>query len=226
MVDPEPSDFAVLFVGNSLTYQNDLPGMLEQLLSGAGLGRVVVQSVAHANFALEDHWAEGTARQRIARGGWDVVIMQQGPSATEGRPSLLEYSARFAGEITKTGGRPALYMVWPSTARPFDFDGVSDSYATAAREVGGLLFPAGEAWREAWALDPSLQLYGPDGFHPTLLGSYLAALVMYEQLSGRSLLDLPPEIRTRSSATPLTADLAHKLQSAAQTANAKHALGR
>jgi hypothetical protein len=75
-------------------------------------------------------------------------------------------------------------MVWPAEARSFDFPGVSDSYADAADRVGGLLFPAGEAWLEAWDLDPSVELYGPDRFHPSPLGTYAAALVMYEQLSG------------------------------------------
>ena len=54
--------------------------------------------------------------------------MQQGPSATEGRPSLLEYAEFFADEIRAVGAEPALYMVWPSQARSFDFEGVSDSY--------------------------------------------------------------------------------------------------
>ena len=31
--------------------------------------------------------------------------------------------------------------------------------------------------------DPGLELFGPDGFHPTELGSYLAALVIYQQLT-------------------------------------------
>jgi hypothetical protein len=88
--------------------------------------------------------------------------------------------------------------VWPDQSRFFDFDGVSDSYETAAQSVGGLLFPAGEAWRLAWARDASLALYGPDGFHPSLLGSYLVALVMYEQLAVQDPRDLPAEIPTPS----------------------------
>ena len=44
----------------------------------------------------------------------------------------------------------------------------------------GLLLPAGDAWRAAWAADARLPLYGPDGFHPSPMGTYLAALVIYE----------------------------------------------
>jgi hypothetical protein len=49
------------------------------------------------------------------------------------------------------------------------------SYETAAKEIGGLFLPAGEAWRVAWKRDPDLHFYGPDGFHPSPLGSLLAA---------------------------------------------------
>ncbi len=221
---PEPEDLAVLFIGNSLTAWNDIPVTLRLLLENADVGSIVVESVAFPDFGLEDHWRTGPARDRIAAGGWDVVILQQGPSATEGRPSLLEYSQRFADEIELVGARTALYMVWPAQARFFDFDGVSDSYATAAALVGGLLFPAGEAWRAAWAYDADLALYGPDGFHPSLLGSYLAALVMYEQLSGRDPRDLPAVIPTASGNTTLDPATAAVLHQAAAEANEQFAL--
>lgn len=96
---------------------------------------VVVEAVAHPNHGLQDHWARGDAASRIAEGGSDVVAMQQGPSATEGRPSLLQYSALYAEQIRAAGAESALYMVWPALIRFFDFDGVSDSYSTAAESV-------------------------------------------------------------------------------------------
>lgn len=221
---PQPGEFGVLFVGNSLTFWNDMPAILGRLLEAGGVGALHLEVVALPNFGLEDHWTEGTARARIALGGWEVVILQQGPSATEGRPSLLEYSDRFAAEIGGVGARTALYMVWPDQSRTFDFDGVSDSYETAARSVGGLLFPAGEAWRSAWARDAGLALYGPDGFHPSLLGSYLAALVMYEQLADQDPRDLPAEIPTPSGTVELSQEVANTVQEAAVEANARFAL--
>ncbi len=190
---PAPGDLGVLFIGNSLTYRNDMPQLLGELLESANVGPIHIRSVAFADFGLQDHWVEGTARNAIALGGWDVVVLQQGPSATEGRASLLEYSDRFAGDIRAIGAVPALYMVCPASTRPFDFDGVSDSYSTAAELVEGLLFPAGEAWRSAWARDATAPLYGLDGFHPTVAGSYLAALVMFQQLADRDPRDIPAD---------------------------------
>lgn len=214
-------ELRVLFVGNSLTYSNDLPAILEALAEASKQKRFLYKSIAFPNFSLEDHWNQGAAARAIAEGGWDTVVLQQGPSASaEGRKSLLEYTRLFAKEIRRVGARPALYMVWPSAQRRRDFDGVSESYKLAAEEADGLLFPAGEAWRAAWRLDPSLALYSDDGLHPTPAGSYLAAMVLYEQLYGRSPSGLPTELKLRSGTRIKIPDgRAALLQKAAAEAN-------
>ncbi len=177
----QPSPTRILFIGNSLTYSNELPGMVCALARSAGRP-VTCESVAKPDYGLEEHWNEREARQAIAR-GWDVVVLQQGPSALpESRRLLVNYTRRFDAEIKKAGARTALFMVWPSRSRRGDFPGVRQSYAAAAKEVKGLLMPAGEAWRAAWAANPELALYGPDGFHPSPTGTYLSALVIYEQI--------------------------------------------
>jgi hypothetical protein len=185
----------VLFVGNSYTYFNDLPLMVRALADSAGLHGLIVDAVTAPGAALKDLWAEGSARARIRALGADIVVMQQGPSSQpEGREWLLEGVDSFAVEIRRAGGRPALYMVWPSRGRSQDFDGTRESYTMAASRSDGILFPAGEAWRAAWRRDPALELYGPDDLHPTPLGSYLVALVIAAELSGRSPRDLPSTI--------------------------------
>lgn len=182
----EAAPLRVLFVGNSLTAANDLPSMLEKIGAANGT-RIVAASVAFPNYSLEDHWQQGMARRTIAEGRWSFVVLQQGPSALpESRVLLVDFAKRFAKEASKAGARTALYMVWPSTSRAGDFDGVKLSYETAAREAGAIVLPAGEAWRVAWSRDPKLEFYGPDGFHPTTLGSYLAALVIYQGLTGKA----------------------------------------
>lgn len=185
----------VLFLGNSYTYWNDLPLMVRALADSAGLHGLVVDAVTAPGAALRDLWDEGTARYRIATGKFDVVVMQQGPSSQpEGREWLLIGVDSFAADIRLAGGRPALYMVWPSRGRQHDFDATRESYAMAAERVGGMLFPAGEAWRAAWRRDSTFAFYSPDDLHPTALGSYLTALVMVGQLTGRSPLELRSQI--------------------------------
>ena len=68
---------------------------------------------------------------------------------------------------------------------------VPGSSQLAARTVGGVLLPVGQAWVAAWAKDPQLPLYGPDGYHPGELETYLAALVIYEGITGHDARLLP-----------------------------------
>ena len=209
---PQPATLRVLFIGNSLTAANNLPQMVSDIAEAAGTPRIQTSAVTAANASLEDHWQAGEARRAIARGGWDDVVLQQGPSALpESQVLLREYARRFDSEIRRSGARAGLYMVWPSKARFRDFDGVSTSYARAAADVGGMLFPAGDAWREAWRRDPELPLYGGDRFPPSRLGTYLAALVIYETLTGRTTVGLPAGVK----GTEFTPERVRLLQEAA-----------
>jgi hypothetical protein len=193
---PQATTLRVLFIGNSLTAANNLPQMVSDIAEAAGTPRILTGAVTAANVSLEDHWQSGEARAAIARGGWNVVVLQQGPSSLPESQVLLRGSARrFGLEIRKSGAKPALYMVWPSKARFRDFDGVSTSYTRAAADVEGMLLPAGDAWRAAWQRDADLPLYGGDQFHPSRLGTYLAALVIYETLTGRTTVGLPAGVK-------------------------------
>ena len=174
----------LLFIGNSLTYANGLPELVQTLAKSAGLD-VACTSMALPDYSLEDHWNKGEALRVIRAGGWSLVILQQGPSALpESQVLLREFTKRFDVEITRAGARTALYMVWPSKSRSQDFDGVSRSYTNAAADVGGLLLPVGDTWRAAWKLEPALALYSADGLHPSREGTYLAALVILQRAFG------------------------------------------
>lgn len=205
----------VLFIGNSLTYTNDLPGMVEAL-ARAGGHRLTVASLTGPGFGLEDHWDRPETHATITGGSWDVVVLQQGPSALEeSRVNLRHWAAEFAPRIRAAGARPALYMVWPSLARAADFPRVSESYRLAAEDVDGVLLPAGDAWQEAWRLDPSLQLYGPDEFHPSVAGTYLAALTIVGRLYDTPLTGLPATLQLDGGRVSVPAAVAARLQEAA-----------
>ena len=205
----------VLFIGNSLTVANDLPEIVRSLARSSG-DRLDYRTVAFADHSLEDHWNRPEARRAIAEGQWTTVVLQQGPSALpESQRLLREYTRRFDEVIRRIGARTALYMVWPSNARRGDFPGVSASYAAAARDVNGLLLPAGEAWLAAWRRDREMPLYSTDGFHPSAAGSYLAALVITQRLTGRSPIGLPATLSGARLSLTLPAAQARVLQEAA-----------
>jgi hypothetical protein len=85
----------LLFVGNSLTYTNNLPDLVEQSGKDSGL-YIIAEVLAYPDYALEDHWMDGLVQQRIASGHVDFVVAQQGPSSQqEGRKMLHDYGTKL-----------------------------------------------------------------------------------------------------------------------------------
>ncbi|MGE5692049.1 MAG: hypothetical protein ACM33B_15980 [Pseudomonadota bacterium] len=199
----------VLFVGNSLTATNDLPAAVAAIAERVGGRPFEVRAVVPGGVDLQDQWEWTGARDVLDGERWDVVVLQQGPSALpESQAHLRLWTQRWAAAIRARGARPALLQVWPEGDRPEALPAVLRSYAAAASAADATLLPAGAAWREAWRRDPALPLYGPDRFHPSLLGTALAALVVHAALTG-----LPPA--TLPGLAPATARL---LREAARTA--------
>jgi carbonic anhydrase len=184
---PSPSALIrVLFIGNSLTYQNDLPRVVQSL--GVDPVRIEAEMVAAPNLALIDHVnGASDAIARIRERRWDFVVLQQGPtSIVADRDTLILAVRALDREIRAAGARTAIYMVWPAKDRLAYFDNVHAAYKTAAEAVGAVFIPAGDAWRRAWRTDAKLALYGADDFHPSALGTQLAALTIYECLTQRA----------------------------------------
>ena len=195
----------VLFVGNSLTYVNDLPGIVQAFADSAGGPGLAVETVAFPDYALIDHWNEGVtaghARGEIAKGGWKFVVLQQGPSSVEANRDTLRLTTKlFAQDMSRVGATPALLSAWPTIDRRQDFPRAIESYTLAASDVNGVLLPVAAAWLAAWKRDSTLALYS-DGLHPSIAGSYLSALAVYAALQHHSPVGLPSRLRLRSGAT-------------------------
>jgi lysophospholipase L1-like esterase len=224
--DVAPTEFTnpaagktVLFIGNSLTYYNDVPVLVQGIADAAGGDSLIIAMVAGPDMALVDHWNGGNARDRIQAGHWDYVVLQQGPSSTTiNRDSLRLVAKLFEPSITGDGGKPVLFSAWPNSDRRADFPRAAESYRLAAEDVGGLYAPVAAAWIEAWNRDPNLDLYS-DGLHANPVGSYLAALVIYSRITGKSPVGLPSTIRLRNgTSVSFSAALTTLLQESAWAA--------
>ena len=217
-----PGGRHVLFIGNSLTYVHNLPATVAAIARSAD-DTLNAAMEAGPNLALIDHLNGATnAVQMVKLGGWDYVVLSQGPTPRGiCRDSLVLWTKMFEPFISSVGAKPALYMTWPAVDQHSWFDDVRISFQQAAAAVNGVFLPAGEAWRAAWAADPNLQLYAGDGFHPSEIGTFLAALEIYERISGRDVRTLPP--RGFSDGFPFNLPEApvRLLQQAAHEANAK-----
>ena len=151
--------------------------------------------VAPGGVSLEEHWRSTGARQALEEGPWEAVVLQQGPSTLPGsRAHLRAWTQRWADEVRAHGARPALLGAWPEAERRDVFPAAIDSHAAAAIASDATPLPVATAWRAAWRRDPGLELYGPDGFHPSELGTQLAALVVYAGLTGADPEELSPDL--------------------------------
>lgn len=211
---------SILFVGNSLTYTNDLPAMVEKVAEAAG-DSVRVGMVAGPNLAVIDHTGAGTdAMTQIHGGHWAFVVLQQGPTpAGICRDTLVIAAMRLALSIREAGGRPALFLPWAHRAFPQSVVFAGQSATAAARAVGGVVIPVGIAWKEALDADPELPLYGSDGYHPAPAGTLLAALTVYDRLFGRDVRIIPVAALATITGVPLAPARIDAMAAAANAAS-------
>ncbi|MEO5564274.1 MAG: hypothetical protein ABIR18_12590 [Chitinophagaceae bacterium] len=172
----------ILFIGNSLTYVNDLPAIVTRLAGEKGIV-IITETLAFPNYALEDHWNDGNIQKRIKEGKFDFVVVQQGPSSQEeGRLMLLNYGAKIKELCSKYKAQLAFFVVWPSYANLNGFDNVIKNYTDAATNTSSLLCPVGNAWQKHFSETKDYSYYGADLFHPSEKGSIVAGEIIVNTL--------------------------------------------
>lgn len=183
----------VLYLGNSLTDGNDVPGLVQAMAELQGV-RLESVTVAPGGYALEDHWRDNHQTLLWDR-HFDVLVLQQGPSTLpESQLNLRVWATRWANEARRFGTEPALYMVWPVRTQANGFDLVAESYRNAAIAAEAALFPAGEAWEHVLQADSSIGLYSSDDLHATPAGSFLAAMVIARGLVALDPTKVPAQV--------------------------------
>src|SRR5262245_44966172 len=66
----------VLFIGNSFTQRNNLPGLIAEMAAERGL-HVERELISAGGASLRRHWNAGQAGHAIATGGYDYVVLQE-----------------------------------------------------------------------------------------------------------------------------------------------------
>ncbi len=172
----------VLFVGNSLTYFNDLPRLVREEGNQKDIS-LKTTMVAFPNYAIIDHWEDGDVQELIAGEEYDFVIIQQGPSSqTFGRQVLFEYGKKFKDLCETYDSKLVYFMVWPDRAYYHTFDDVIKNHRDASEANMALLSPVGEVWKRDIEFTKDYSYYGEDNFHPSLKGSKVAARVIGETI--------------------------------------------
>jgi len=173
----------VLFIGDSLTYYNDLPGLLAQL-SAKEERPLEVDDVTVAYASLGAMWNHSAARGHLNRGGWDYVVLQEFSVLPVMDPQTTRDNfRRFGDAATRVGAQPIIFENWTRRHRDqnADFNALRETYRQVQRETGGQIAPIGTAWKLCTEQHPEIALYADDR-HPTVAGTYLAACILYRTI--------------------------------------------
>jgi hypothetical protein len=185
----------VLFVGNSFTARNDVPGLIARLAAARGK-TLANRLISTGGASLRTHWNRGEAQEAIAASRFDYVVLQEQTTLpTKNVTRMHENIRRFNDVINASGARTALYMTWAREHEPQNQQVIADAYTSIGSEIGATVVPVGIAWQRFLSDRSSPALYDRDGSHPTRAGSYLAACVFFSVLFGESPLgiDAPVE---------------------------------
>jgi len=188
----------VLFIGNSYTYVNDLPGMFVKLARSGGHA-IDASMIAEGGWTLADHLKSTKTLEKIKSQKWDYVVLQeqsQIPASIEAREAGMFPSARMLSElIIAGGGRPIFFQTWGHRDGwpEMGLNGYEDMqnsldqvYREIARQLNLPIAPVGDGWQLAMRQNPQLVLWQEDGSHPTEQGSYLSACVFYAAIFNQS----------------------------------------
>ncbi|MFM7309379.1 MAG: T9SS type A sorting domain-containing protein [Flavobacteriales bacterium] len=195
-----------LFLGNSYTYYNDLPGLTSLIAHSAG-DSLEVASNTPGGMTLSGHLSNATSTSLIQQGNWDFVVLQEQSQMPSFPISQVEsdtypYAEQLNALIEATGtcAETMFYMTWgrengdaqncPNWPPVCTYEGMDDllheRYVAMAAMNNGEVSPVGAVWRYLRTNHPNLDLYAADGSHPSPLGSYAAAMCFYTSMFRKS----------------------------------------
>lgn len=177
----------VLFIGNSYTYYNNLPEIIEQLALSNGDTFTFEQNTP-GFYMLIQHAENTKSIDLINKGNWDHVVLQEFSTLAaytyldfyDGADQLLQLINPESTCINKA----IFYMTWGrenSTTYPYSEHQqlTTEAYNTMSTSFETEVSPVGAAWKKVRDDNDPIDLYDPDGSHPSYAGSYLAACVFY-----------------------------------------------
>jgi hypothetical protein len=196
----------VVFIGNSLTFHNDLPAMLVNLASSdpGNTTRFQVKGETFPNADLDQVRAKTGAVAWIQAHRTDCAILQDHTLWYDFGQVYDAVGAVAAwDEVLKSqGATPLLFQVWADgdksgvyTNRDLPTFGSNPAEDTArsanqtsgvAKALGLQVVSVGDAFEAARETNGAPDILDTDHHHPSVAGTYLAALVFYRFFTGRS----------------------------------------
>lgn len=190
----------VLYVGNSFTARNDVPGIVATLAAERDV------SIEHAliwagGAPLRGHWNKGEVQRLLESSTWDRVVLQEQSTLPIKNAARFHENVRlFVDAIRANGAELVLYATW-ARAHALDTQrALTKAYEAIGAELGATVARVGDAWERVLATPGHPELYDKDGSHPSFAGSYLAACVLCETIAGVSVAGVEVDVPGLSAA--------------------------
>ena len=187
----------ILFIGNSLTYYNNMPEMFGKMAEASGKS-VNIESATIGGIALRHLIGRSRIIEKIKSKYWDFIILQSDDISAF--PDMYDIEIvtlqRFKNVIfDNCSNTKIIYlMVWGLrngvNIQELNGEFVYYSYLDyinkiyngtlyIADETDLIISPVGWAWKEVRNQYPEIELFSSDNAHPGYNGSYLCAAVHY-----------------------------------------------
>ncbi len=187
----------VLFIGNSITYFNDMPQTFKNIANSKG-DSTDVTVYAPGGTGFINHVNDANVYDLFRQGNWDFVILQPGSNESPGysepisqtllRAKTLKDSIQLYNPCAKILFYEISYGVWGNTPDNMNtynatMDLIRGNMEYLADSTDLSFVPAGEAMRTEWNNNNSTLLWGSAGdIHPNAKGSYIIACSFYSSI--------------------------------------------
>jgi len=190
--------YRVLFLGNSYTGTHSLPRMTQEAALSAG-DTLIYEMNSPGGYRLSDHLNDSMSRSKIVMGGWQFVVIQghsQEPlvSNTQFQNAALDLHGLIKQYSPCAVTMP--YMTWgrkngdasncASIPVMCTYKGMDTSirnrYLSLTESLNGEVSPVSVVWNYIRQHHPDIELYHPDGSHPSRAGTYAAACAFYASI--------------------------------------------
>ena len=188
----------VLFIGNSYTSVNDLPGTFADLGWSAGY-RIETAALDQGGWTLAQHAADPATATMLGSERWTYVVLQEQseiPSTSVSRTEQMDPAATKLVNMVRLKGEAPIFYLTMAHEDGYPEVGLSTyqsmqaaidiGYMDIAQELGVPVAPVGVAWQSVVDQADAPSLWQTDGSHPTLGGTYLAACVFFAAIFHRS----------------------------------------
>ena len=194
----------ILWIGNSYTYFHDLPKIVKDIASSQHV-KLSTTTILKGGERLKGHVQNPRLTNELKRGGWDyVVVQEQSTIPSLSTESVINETYPYAHTIDSLAKKHSpnvhviYYMTWGHKYGCIDKTGyepaqhyttmqerLKTTYLEMAHMNNSWCAPVGMAWKKIRDEHPDYQIYEDDCTHPSVLGSYLAANVIFTTIYQR-----------------------------------------